>query len=130
MRTRTIPAAVLTAALALTGCGSSEETNEPAADVPAYKVVKQDTSGNKRNITVEINHDNDLRAIFDDVTDKLTDEAGYYVMINCSSGGTPSVDNRLANGQKAIGNMGAATTGLEPGGTEFAAVDDRQCPAT
>ncbi|MFM9675786.1 hypothetical protein [Streptomyces brasiliscabiei] len=66
--------------------------------------------------------------MFNAVAEDLTDEAGYYVMINCSTGGTTDVDNRLANGQKAVGNMGAATTGLEEGGTEFSTNKGRSCP--
>jgi hypothetical protein len=93
-----------------------------------YSVVEQDDSGNKRNVVVEVDTTAHLRKVFDAVADSLSDEAGYYIMINCSTGGTKDVDNRLANGQKAIGRMGAVTTGLEPGDTEFSTNDDRTCP--
>lgn len=107
---------------------SSENDDKAAADAPSYKVVDQDPSGNKRNVVVEVGSTNSLRAVFDDVTKGLTEEAGYYVMINCSTGGTEDVDNRLANGQYANGRMGAATTGLDEGKSEFSVNKDRVCP--
>lgn len=107
---------------------SSESDDKPAADAPPYTVVDQDPSGNKRNVVVEVGSTKDLRAVFDAVTDSLAEEAGYYIMINCSTGGTENVDNRLANGQYAIGRMGRATTGLDDRGTEFSTNTDRSCP--
>lgn len=107
---------------------TSESDDKPAAAIPAYKVVDQDPSGNKRNVVVEVGSTKNLRAVFDAVTDSLTEEAGYYIMINCSTGGTKGVDNRLANGQYAIGRMGTATTGLEDRGTEFSTNAGRSCP--
>lgn len=100
----------------------------PTAKIPAYTVTDQDSSGNKRDVIVEVDSTKDLRGVFDDVAKGLTEEAGYYIMINCSTGGTKSVDNRLANGQVAIGRMGAATTGLEAGATEFSTNAGRTCP--
>jgi hypothetical protein len=105
------------------GDGGTED-----AKPPKYNVVEQDDTGNKRNVVVEVDTTANLRKVFDTVADNLSDEAGYYIMINCSTGGTKDVDNRLANGQKAIGRLGAATTGLEPGGTEFSTNEERSCP--
>jgi len=126
-------AALATAALALalTACDdSSSASNKPTpAAAPDYKVVKQDDSGNQRQITVEVDTTKGLRAVFDDVTKDLTEEAGYLIEINCATGGTESMDNRLANGNLAIGNIGAASTGLEEGGKRFELVDGRSCPA-
>ncbi|MET9729659.1 hypothetical protein ABZZ79_03030 [Streptomyces sp. NPDC006458] len=121
-------AAIALLASALTACSAS--STDDNADAPAYKVVTQDASGNKRNVVVEVDTAKGLRAVFDAVVGDLTDEAGYYIMINCSTGGTADLDNRLANGQKAIGRMGAATTGLEEGGTEFSTNDGRTCPVS
>lgn len=109
---------------------SSESGDKPSANTPAYQVVKQDPDGNKRDVVVEVDTTEDLRAVFDAVTDNLSEEAGYYITINCSTGATENTDNRLANGQYAIGRMGRATTGLDEGGTEFSTNDDRTCPAT
>ncbi|MEU0853779.1 hypothetical protein ABZ387_38640 [Streptomyces flaveolus] len=107
--------------------GDDEKTD---AEPPAYTVVNQDDSGNKRQVVVEVDSTEDLKAVFDAVTKSLSDEAGYSIQINCSTGGTESVDNRLANGQYAVGRMGAVTTGLDEGGTEFSTNDDRTCPNT
>ncbi|XQE79527.1 hypothetical protein ACN24L_12420 [Streptomyces microflavus] len=130
MRTRTtITSAVLAAALlTLTACGTEPEPAAPAAG-PAYKVTKQDTEGNKRTVEVQVDTTKDLKAVFDHVVRGLKDEAGYYVMLNCSTGGTAKADNRLANGQYANGSMGAATTGLDEGTTEFDTNDGATCPA-
>lgn len=130
MRHTTTAAATIAALLlaTLTACSSGSDDPTAAADIPTYKITSQDASGNKRDITIEVDHTTDLRAIFDDATGKLNEEAGYYVMINCSTGGTKSADNRLANGQHAIGRMGTATTGLKDGESEFAALEGRKCP--
>ncbi|MFI0932925.1 hypothetical protein ACH4RG_14400 [Streptomyces sp. NPDC021019] len=132
MRTRTTTAALITAGmlLTLTACGTEPEPDAKAAGPkPAYKVTKQDSQGNKRNVEVEVDTTKGLKAVFDDVVRGLKDEAGYYVMLNCSTGGTTTVDNRLANGQYANGSMGAATTGLDEGTTEFDTNDGATCPA-
>ncbi|UIX33558.1 hypothetical protein [Streptomyces sp. GQFP] len=131
MKHRSTAAAVLLAALAaLTACSSGDDSSsDKAADVPAYEITKQDTSGNQRTVTVEVKTTKGLRAVFDDVAGKLHEDAGYFVEINCATGGTASVDNRLANGRKAVGNIGAASTGLDDGKTEYEAQEGRTCPA-
>ncbi|MER7969119.1 hypothetical protein ABTX35_08985 [Streptomyces sp. NPDC096080] len=100
-----------------------------AKGAPKYALVRQDKTGNKRTVVVEVATTARLRDVFDTVTARLTDEAGYYVMINCSTGGTKSADNRLANGQKAVGRLGEATTGLDDGHIEFSTNEGRTCPA-
>jgi hypothetical protein len=102
--------------------------DKPAADAPPYKVVKQDTSGNSRQVTVEVDSTERLEDVFTAVANDLTEEAGYHIWINCSTGGTASVDNRLANGRKAVGSMGQAATGLKDGETEYKANEGRTCP--
>ena len=109
--------------------GSALDNGDDNAKAPAYKVVQQDTSGNTRNVTVEVATTKNLRAVFDAVTNDLDDEAGYWVVINCSTGGTKSVDNRLANGKYAVGRMGAAATGLDDGDSEFSTNKGRSCPS-
>jgi ABC-type phosphate/phosphonate transport system substrate-binding protein len=127
MRAHTTTAIAATLLLGLTACSSTDTTT--SASVPPHKIVKQDDSGNGRSIVVEAESTENLKAIFDEVTKNLTDEAGYFIEINCSSGGTDHADNRLANGKKAVGNTGAARTGLEEGQTEFEEVAGRECPA-
>ncbi|WP_052583841.1 hypothetical protein [Saccharomonospora iraqiensis] len=95
---------------------------------PDYTVTSQDTSGQQRTITIEVGSDEDLRAVFDDVVAGLDDEAGYYVRINCTTGGTGSADNRLANGRYALGGDAELVTGLRDGQTEFDTVDNASCP--
>ena len=110
------------------GGDTPAKDSKPTAKAPAYEVVQQDDSGNMRNVVVEVDSTKDLRAVFDAITEDLTDEAGYFVEINCSTGGTKDVDNRLANGRYAVGNMGQAATGLDEGGSEFSTHKGRSCP--
>jgi major membrane immunogen (membrane-anchored lipoprotein) len=127
---RTTAAAVLLAALAmLTACSSGSDDSSKAADVPAYKITHQDTSGNQRTVTVTVTSTKGLRAVFDDVAGKLTDDAGYFVEINCTTGATKGADNRLANGRKAVGNIGTAATGLDDGKTDYKPNAGTSCPA-
>ncbi|MEV0982341.1 hypothetical protein [Streptomyces sp. NPDC049915] len=130
-RTAAVLSAVAVLAAALTACSSSDssDSSEDKPAAPPYKITKQDTSGNQRQVTVEVSSTKDLRAVFDDVADKLTDEAGYFVQINCTTGGTKAADNRLANGKKAVGPVGAASTGLDDGKTEYEAQAGAKCPA-
>jgi ABC-type glycerol-3-phosphate transport system substrate-binding protein len=127
MRTKTITAGLAAALLTLTACGADTEEAKPM-DAPPYKVVQQDTSGNSRTVTVEVDSTDRLEDVFNAVANDLTEEAGYHILINCSSGGTAKADNRLANGRKAVGNMGQAATGLKDGETEFKANEGRTCP--
>lgn len=133
MPRHTAAAAVLAApllALALTACGSSDDKadSKPAPAPITYKIAKQDTSGNQRQVTVEVPTAKGLRAVFDVVTDKLKGDAGYFVSINCTTGGSKASDNRLANGRYARGNTGVATTGLKDGEKEFETVEGATCP--
>lgn len=129
MRHRLTAAVLTAAALALTACTAADtESAKPKAAPPAYKVVQNDKSGNQRQVTVEVKTTTGLRAVFDDVTKTLKSDAGYFVWINCTTGGTSGADNRLANGKYAVGNIGAATTGLDEGEQEFEVVKDRKCP--
>ncbi|MFJ3867896.1 hypothetical protein [Streptomyces nigra] len=129
MNRTAITAAALALAAALTACSSGSSDDKPAAKPPAYEITHQDTSGNQRTVTVEVKTGKALRAVFDDVAAKLTEDAGYFVQINCATGGTSKVDNRLANGRKAVGNIGAASTGLDDGQTDYEAQQGRTCPA-
>ncbi|MEH0470869.1 hypothetical protein QA943_18775 [Streptomyces sp. B21-097] len=130
MKRTAIAAVLLAATTALTACSSGDSSDsKPAAKVPAYKITKQDTSGKQRTVTVTVTSTEGLEAVFNDVAGKLTEDAGYFVEINCSTGGTAGADNRLANGKKAVGNIGAASTGLDDGKTEYEAQQGRTCPA-
>ena len=42
-------------------------------------------------------------------------EGGYFIEINCQSGGTASADNRQANGKLSVGEKGRQEVGLHPG---------------
>lgn len=117
--------------LALTGCTGSDKPadTKPEPAAPKYEIVQQDDSGNQREVVVEVETTKGLESVFKDVAQGLTEEAGYYITINCSGGGSSGADNRLANGRKAVGNVGAASTGLEDGATEFEPVKGAKCPA-
>ncbi|MDT0438676.1 MULTISPECIES: hypothetical protein [Streptomyces] len=117
----------------LTACSGTETgtsgSPEAAPKVPAYKITHQDTDGNQRRVTIKVTSAKGLRAVFNDAAAGLKDDAGYFVEINCTTGGTGSADNRLANGKKAVGHMGAASTGLADGKTEFEEQQGATCPA-
>ena len=121
-------ATALAAAALVTLAACSPDDGSTDAKPPAYKVTEQETSGNQRNITAQVNTTKNLRAVFDDIIDKLDEDAGYFVYINCSTGSTKAWQNRLANGRYARGNIGAATTGLADGDVEFEAVKGATCP--
>lgn len=94
---------------------------------PAYRVVSED----RGYIFVEVDAmpDGDgLKVVFDHLRVKSRPDGGYFVRINCATGGTQAVDNRLANGKFAVGKLGAGKTGLEAGQYEFQVVADRKCP--
>ncbi|MGV9252025.1 hypothetical protein [Streptomyces sp. NPDC003697] len=67
MNTRTTLTALCAAATlaGLAACTSSKDTSsktdKPAAKTPHYKIVKQDTSGNQRQMIVEVDSTKDLR---------------------------------------------------------------------
>ncbi|MFP8960024.1 hypothetical protein ACLIYP_05545 [Streptomyces nanhaiensis] len=131
MRIRhTAATAAATMLLALTtACTSSSDngdTAKPAA--PKYEITHQDDTGNQREVVVEVETTKNLEAVFEDVAGKLDDEAGYFVLINCTSGGAKAADNRLANGRVAVGKMGAASTGMNEGDREFEPVKGATCP--
>ena len=104
------------AAAAVLTAGCSGSSGDSGAETPPFSVVSSDDSGNSRDVIVEVESTQD-------------DEAGYHVLINCSSGGTAATDNRLANWRHAIGTMGAATTGLMDGDSDFSVNEGRSCPA-
>ncbi|MYR46609.1 hypothetical protein [Streptomyces sp. SID5910] len=123
---RTATAAVLLAAAlaTLTACSSDDSTDAAPKNTPAYEITRQDDSGNQRIVTVEVKTTDGMQDVFEDVAGKLSEDAGYFVEINCAPGGA-----RLANGKKAVGNMGAAATGLDDGKSEYEAQPNAKCPA-
>ncbi|WP_206337338.1 hypothetical protein [Streptomyces sp. Z26] len=124
----TAAAFAIAATLALTACGSDDGGGDDKPDVPPYKITHQSKTGNQRTVDIEVKSTKQLEAVFEDAADKLTDDAGYYIGINCNSGGSAAADNRLANGRKAVGSIGAAVTGMNDGDIEYEAVEGRTCP--
>jgi hypothetical protein len=118
----TVP--TLLAITLLAGCSGEQGT--PA---PPHRIVEDTTRGLAHYITVEVDSTEDLRAIFDAVIAERTEDGGYFVSIDCSTGGTAKVANRLANGRAARGTKGAAVTGLKEGEVEFTTQSNRTCPA-
>ena len=58
-------------------------------------------------------------------------EGGYFVEINCKTGGTSSAYNRQANGKLAVGERGGKALGLRAGVRTVELVDGAACtPAT
>jgi hypothetical protein len=127
-----LPALVLAAIAAYSsviGWGDDAPAATPAETAPPYRIVQQDDNGNARDVTVEVDTADRLNDVFNAVADSLTDPAGYFVRINCSTGGSSTADNRLAHGKVSVGQLGKATTGLDAGGQEFETNPGRDCPA-
>ncbi|MFC9431268.1 hypothetical protein [Streptomyces sp. NPDC056987] len=116
MRTRTTTAALIGAVLlaGIVGCApeGADTDSESATYAPAYKILKRDGSGNSPTNEIEVDGTEKLRAVIDDALSEATDDAAYFVTINCSGGGTVAVDNRLADGDR-----------------EFDVPDGRSCPS-
>lgn len=109
--------------LALSGCATNPPG--PAASAPEYEVVSRADD----QVIVEVASTDRLEAVFEDVKRSIDEDGGWFVTINCSTGATAGSDNRLANGRYAVGNIGAARTGLDEGESDFEAVSGRECPA-
>lgn len=121
----------------VTATPEPEETEEPAGgaeEVPPYEVTQSPPdevdSPEDRNIRVEVDSTDGIRAVFEDVISDIDEEGGWHVLVNCSTGGSAAADNRLGNGAYAIGDLGAAQTGLDAGESEFETLSNRQCPAS
>lgn len=129
--------ALTVATLAFSGCTSPalqpaepRATHKPSPTnaAPPYTVATEGKPG-RLIVTVDQLYTVDQMAqIIQDLQGKYTREDGYYVQINCSRGGTSSVDNRLANGKFAVGPIGAVRTGLESGQYELTPVAGAKCP--
>lgn len=112
-------------ALALSGCSSAEKPESPP-----YVVVDELDKENAHQVTVAVDSDDDLRAVFDAVIEeKANEDGGWYVTIVCGEDANLDGRDNIANGRHAIGSMGQAVTGLDDGESEFELVDGATCPA-
>ncbi|WP_018223883.1 hypothetical protein [Salinispora pacifica] len=96
---------------------------------PAYTAVSQEGG----DIVVEVDQvltADQVEAIGVDLRSKQTRETSYHVSINCSTGGSETSDNRLANVRFGIGTLGKARTGLDDGQFDVQMNQDRTCPAS
>ncbi|SIJ38966.1 Uncharacterised protein [Mycobacteroides abscessus subsp. bolletii] len=112
------------AAILLTGCTAATKTQ-----VPDYRLESGDKPTDLRVVIDRLYPADEMTAIITDLQRRYADQDnGYFVRINCSSGGTRSVDNRLANGKFAVGSIGGLRTGLKAGAYELTPVAGAQCP--
>lgn len=98
-------------------------------NLPAYTAVSQEGG----DIVVEVDQvltADQVEAIGADLRSKQTRETSYHVSINCSTGGSATSDNRLANVRFGIGTLGKARTGLDDGQFDVQMNQDRTCPAS
>lgn len=87
-----------------------------------------DTDGPVR-ITVDATITEDEQsAIMEVLVLDFTAEGGYFVSINCSTGGTAAADHRLGNGVISVGKMGAARTGFIRDGFNIKPLAGATCP--
>ncbi|OMC00351.1 hypothetical protein A5733_04365 [Mycobacterium sp. NS-7484] len=123
----TIAVGALLAAFALTTACSSNDTSNGdslsttvAATVPAYEMTEQD-----KELTALVKTDNtdQLRLVYREIADQVTDtypEGGYFLRIDCAFGNEPGKTAiRLANARIAVGQLGAAQTGLKAGQSDI-----------
>lgn len=104
------------------------DTETTASEVLEYTVASQD--GGK--IVVEVDRvltQAEMTAIAEDLQGNQSEDAGYFVSVNCSTGGTAKVDNRLGNIRFGIGAKGKAATGLDEGLLDVQVNEGRTCPA-
>lgn len=96
----------------------------------SYRVTDDSTRGYARYMTLEVDAWNDSAAttILADLQRDLTDEGGYFVTIDCSTGGTSGAANRLASARFAVGTKGRAATGLADGQLDLQINEGRTCP--
>ncbi|MET7369256.1 hypothetical protein ABZS61_26040 [Streptomyces sp. NPDC005566] len=126
----------LAATLALSGCAGDGSSNSGGSDgvrdgnkaaAVAYKITEREEAGAVRSVLVQVDRDDQLRAVFDAVKAELVEEAVYVVGIECTTGGD-EYDRRLANGRYVVGAAGSAEAGLPAGTTEYE-VAGGECPA-
>lgn len=138
--------AVLAVAMLVAGCGGGDEARQRALDTlsarsstispvaaPPYRLEVGELGGKPSDLAAYVDQlypADQLEAIVAELQQKYSDKPdGYFVRINCTSGGTTEVDNRLANGKFAVGPIGAARTGLDQGHHEFQTLLGKKCPA-
>lgn len=120
----------------LAGCGTDQSATLAGTSaggskvpVPAYQLEIGQKPGSLRVSVDRLYTLPEMTEIVADLQRRYSDRPdGYFVQINCSLGGTPTVDNRLANAKFAVGRIGAARTGLDDGAREVTMVEDRKCP--
>ncbi|MBX7431128.1 hypothetical protein JDV09_03235 [Mycobacterium sp. Y57] len=125
---------VMVAAVLLGGCGTpqgGDGRSSPSSTgiaAPPYRVERsaQDTL---RVFVDQLYSPSELDSIVAELQQQYADQPdGYFVQINCSTGGTESSDNRLANARFAVGAIGAARLGLADGAREFKPLTGVKCP--
>lgn len=109
----------------LTACAAPTTGAAP----PPYRLESGGRPTDLRVVVDRLYPTEEMTAIIADLQHKhARQDDGYFVRINCSTGGTQSVDNRLANGKFAVGAIGALRTGTKEGAHELEMVPGAQCP--
>ena len=112
---------------------SASAASAAAAEALPFAIEEQPRAGEDGTIRVTVDTvptADEARGILAALRDDFNAEGGYFVQINCSTGGTEVADNRIANGEFAVGAVGAARTGLTAGTGTIEVLDGRVCPAT
>lgn len=125
MQRRWLPAVLLAAGLA--ACSTEEAaapittTTPNTAIVTAPKTPPYDLSENGRQLTALVRTDDTelLRLVYREISGRVIgthQPGGYFLNIDCAIGNEPGkAANRLAVAKMAVGQLGAAQTGLEAG---------------
>ena len=118
----------------VTGCGSDRSetpTNSPSAGpVPDYRLQVGEKPSTLNVYVTALPTEDQASQIVGDLQNKYAGhDDGYFVSIYCEESGQFESGNRLVNAKFAIGNIGAARTGLNDGESEIRPVANAQCPA-
>ncbi|WP_159844963.1 hypothetical protein [Nocardia sp. CY41] len=132
----TVPIALLSAGLAACSVDdtSSPTTTTPStaaatvAAVPAYEFSED---GKKLTALVRTDDTDQLRLVYREISGRVLASypaGGYFLNLDCAFGNDPSkAANRLATAKIAVGPLGAAQTGLEPGKASIDFNTGRMC---
>ncbi|MGU3654095.1 DUF2510 domain-containing protein [Mycolicibacterium sp. A43C] len=106
---------------------SASSTSVPSA--PAYRLEAGEKPSTLNVYVPKLPTAGQTSLIVEDLQNQYSDrDDGYFVRIYCESSSELESGNILANARFAVGNIGAARTGLDDGDKEIKAINGAQCP--
>lgn len=129
-----VAALVLMAIIGVLGGGGDDSDSTASStsspSVPAYRLEVGEKPSTLNVYVPKLPTAGETSLIVEDLQDQYsTQDDGYFVQIFCEESGQFESGNRLANARFAVGNIGAARTGLNDGEKKIDAVVGAHCPA-